>query len=304
MPNCLGTMLATRGALRLGGEDLRTFLQGIVSNDVDKVTPERALWSAFLTPQGKFLHEFFLAEQDGDLLLDGEAARLDDLKKRMSLYRLRSKVTIEDAREALEVAVLFGHGALEALALPEEPGAAKAFGGGLVFVDPRLPSLGARALLPRGTAEALLCDAGFQIVEPEAYDRLRITLGVPDGSRDLEVERSILLENGFEELNGVDWQKGCFLGQELTARTKYRALIKKRLLPVEIEGPVPAPGTPLLAGGKEVGVMRSGCEGLGLALLRLDAALDESLQLGAGEASLRVRRPEWVELQSREPAET
>ena len=294
--------LESRGILRLAGDDLRPFLQGIVSNDVKRVAPERAIWSAFLTPQGKFLHEFFLIEQNGAFLLDGEAERLDDLKRRMTLYKLRSKVTIEDAREEIAVAALFGPLALEALGLPEEPGAAKALGGGLVFVDPRLPGLGARALLPRGEAEETLRAAGFQVAAPEDYDRLRIWLGVPDGSRDLEVERSILLENGFDELNGVDWQKGCFLGQELTARTKYRALIKKRLLPVEIDGPVPAPGTPLMAGGKEVGVMRSTSDRFGLALLRLDAALDESLSLSAGEAALRPCRPDWIELPKEEQA--
>lgn len=304
MPNCLAAILESRGALRLAGEDLRTYLQGIVSNDVEKIDPTRSIWTAFLTPQGKFLHELFLAEQHGGFLLDGEAARLDDLRKRMTLYRLRSKVTIEDAREEVVVAALFGPLALESLGLPEEPGVAKPFGGGVVFVDPRLPGLGARAILPRDEAEATIAEAGFQSASQADYDRLRIWLGVPDGSRDLEVERSILLENGFEELNGVDWQKGCFLGQELTARTKYRALIKKRLLPVDMEGPVPAPGTPVTAGAKEVGMMRSACEGLGLALLRLDKALEPSVELKAGETTLRPRLPDWIELQTPETAES
>ena len=304
MSKSLAVILENRGVLRLAGEDLRVFLQGIVSNDVETVTPERAIWTAFLTPQGKFLHEFFLAEHSGGFLLDGESERLDDLKRRMTLYRLRSKVTVEDAREDFAVVALFGPEAPERLGLAAEPGSATAFGDGAAFVDPRLAALGARAILPRNGLEQQLEAAGFALGDQADYDRLRIGLGVPDGSRDLEVERSILLENGFEELNGVDWQKGCFLGQELTARTKYRALIKKRLLPVEIDGPAPAPGTPLTADGKEMGVMRSACDDLGLALLRVEVLDSDDLRLDAGEARLRPMRPDWLRLQAKEPAQS
>ena len=190
---------------------------------------------------------------------------------------------------------LFGAQAFETLGLPAEAGRGKFFAGGLAYVDPRLAGLGARAILPRDGAEAALAQAGFAAAPLEAYDRLRISLGVPDGSRDLEVEKSILLENGLEELNGVDWDKGCFLGQELTARTKYRALIKKRLLPVAIDGPTPESGTPVMADGKEAGVMRSVTEGLGLALIRLEH-LDgaEPPDLTAGGASLTPRKPDWA----------
>jgi folate-binding protein YgfZ len=288
-------VLDARGVLRVAGEDRRGFLQGIVSNDVAKAGPDRALWSAFLTPQGKFLHEFFLAEWHDAFLLDCEAARLADLQRRLSIYKLRSKVVLEDASEEFAVAVLFGPGTLESLGLSEAPGSAAPFAGGLAYVDPRLAALGARALLPRAGAAAALKAAGFRLATPADYDRVRISLGVPDGSRDLEVEKSILLENGFDELHGVDWDKGCFMGQELTARTKYRALIKKRLMPVEIEGPAPAPGTPVLAGGKEAGVMRSAAGGLGLALLRLEALENgASVPLTAGEAKLMPKKPDWA----------
>ena len=296
-------LLENRGLLRLAGEDLRSFLQGIVSNDVERIAADRAIWSAFLTPQGKFLHEFFLAQAESDesgpgLLLDGEAERLDDLKRRLSLYRLRSKVTIEDAREALAVYALIGDGALDALGLGADPGQACRLGAGRAFVDPRLAALGARAILPRGAAEATLAQAGFESADVGAYERLRLAQGVPDGSRDLEVEKSILLENGFDELHGVDWDKGCYMGQELTARTRYRALIKKRLLPVAVEGPLPEPGTPLLRAGKEVGVMRSAREGLGLALLRLEALEPADSPILAGEATVTPSRPAWLRLDS------
>ncbi len=287
-------VLESRGVIRLGGEDLRGFLQGMVSNDVDKVAPGRAVWSAFLTPQGKFLHEFFLVERDGAFLLDCEAARLEDLKRRLSIYKLRSQVTLEDASAETAVASLFRPGGYEALGLDGELGRAVPFGGGVAYVDPRLAAMGARAILPRGGAESALREAGFAPATPEDYDRHRLALGIPDGSRDLEVEKSILLENGFEELHGVDWDKGCFMGQELTARTKYRALIKKRLMPVAIEGPAPAPGTPVIRGGKEAGVMRSSCDGLGLALMRLDS-LEGTEAFDAGEAKVTPRKPDWAE---------
>ena len=116
-------------------------------------------------------------------------------------------------------------------------------------------------------AETGLTETGFA-----AYDRHRLALGVPDGTRDLVPEKSILLELGFDELNGVDWRKGCYVGQELTARTKYRGLIKKRLFPVRIDGPAPEPGTMVTLDGKDAGEMRSARDGAGLALLRLEAA--------------------------------
>src|SRR5665213_2260475 len=136
-------------------------------------------------------------------------------------------------------------------------------------------------------------EARIGIGDAAAYDRHRLALGVPDGSRDLEIERSILLENGFEELNGVDFQKGCYMGQELTARTKYRALIKKRLLPVNVDGPLPAPGTKVMAGEQEMGEMRSGRDGAALAVLKLDAL---ETKLTAGGATIIPRKPEWLKL--------
>ena len=287
-------ILESRGILRASGADTRPFLQGMISNDIERLSASRALWSAFLTPQGKFLHEFFLSLDPRDpeaILIECEAARRDDLKRRLTLYKLRSKVAIEDANDDFVAAVLFGPGTAGALGLPDEPGAAAGFAGGTAFMDPRLADLGARAVLPRATAQTALSDAGFGAAAPEDYDRLRISLGIPEGSRDLEVERSPLLENGFDELHGVDWDKGCFMGQELTARTKYRALIKKRLVPVEIEGPAPDPGTPVMRGDKDVGTMRSSADGIGLALLRLDALGGE---LSAGGAKLTPRKPAWA----------
>jgi folate-binding protein YgfZ len=130
-----------------------------------------------------------------------------------------------------------------------------------------------------------------------AYDRHRLALGIPDGSRDLVLEKSILLESGFDELNGVDWQKGCYIGQELTARTKYRGLIKKRLFPVRIDGPSVASGTIVNLDGKEAGEVRSGRDGLALALLRLDA-IETARPLSAGSATIAPLRPDWMRIEA------
>jgi folate-binding protein YgfZ len=143
----------------------------------------------------------------------------------------------------------------------------------------------------------VLREAGLTALEPADYERLRLSLGVPDGSRDLVVERSTLLESGFEELRGVDFAKGCFVGQELTARMKYRGLVRKRLLPVDLNGPPPAPGTIIRHGEREVGEMRSSCGGHGLALLRLDriAELAQSeTPLLADATEVTPRKPDWV----------
>jgi hypothetical protein len=287
-------LLDDRGILAVSGLDRRPFLQGIVSNDVDKVSPTAARYAALLTAQGKYLHDFMMVEAGESIWLEAEAARLGDLKRRLSMYRLRAKASL-DERPDLAVAAVFGADAPAVLGLSSEPGAARPFGSGVTFVDPRLATLGARAILPRGEARALLADAGVPEAGFDSYDRLRLSLGIPDGSRDLVLEKSILLEAGFDELNGIDWQKGCYIGQELTARTKYRGLVKRRLMPVRIEGPPPPSGAVVTADGREVGEMRSSRDGLGLALLRIEP-VRESKRLTAGEATLVPVRPVWMRL--------
>lgn len=289
--------LSERGVLAVGGEDARSFLQGLVSNDVLRVDAARAIHAALLTAQGRYLHDFFVAEIDGVLHLDCEAARRDDLIKRLKLYKLRARVTLEDATGRFAVHALPGAGSTARLALGGEAGTARPLDGGVVFVDPRHAGMGARTILPRERAASALAALGFAPGARADVERLRLTLGLPDGSRDLAVEKAILLENGFDELNGVDWKKGCYVGQELTARTKYRGLVKKRLLPVRIEGPVPAPGTPVAFAGQEAGEMRSAMDGIGLALLRLeflDKLAVEGGSFTAGGARLVPSRPDWM----------
>jgi tRNA-modifying protein YgfZ len=288
--------LVDRGALEIAGKDRRAFLQGVVSNDVNKVGPGRAVYAALLTAQGKYLHDFFITELGDAFFLDVESSRLADLKRRLLLYRLRANVDIVDASERFAISVLFGERALSALELPPDPGAATMLDGGIAYVDPRLVALGVRLLLPRGGV-SVSAKIDFDKRDASAYDRLRLSLGIADGSRDLVVDKAILLEAGFDELNGVDWQKGCYVGQELTARTKYRGLVKKRLVPVTIHGPLPAPGSPITLGGDEVGEMRSGRDGVGIALLRLEAVaecISTGVPLTAGDARLVPRKPEWA----------
>jgi folate-binding protein YgfZ len=280
------SLLPHRGVIAVGGPDRIDFLQGLISNDTTKVAPGRAIWAALLTAQGRFLNDMFVADGGGDtLLLETERERAPALAKKLGLYKLRSKVTVEDRSAAMEVAVVFGAG--DEKVLPIE--------GATAFVDPRLAELGVRVLAPAGQATALLAALGATAAPLDGYDTLRLKLGVPDGSRDLLVEKALLLENGFDELNGVDWQKGCYMGQELTARTKYRALIRKRLFPVRIEGTLPAPGTAVFKDGQEVGELRSGSGGRALALLQTEAARGGA-KLVADGAQVMPEIPSWMRL--------
>lgn len=277
-------VLDTRAVLEIGGPERADFLQGLISNDVGKLADGRAIYAALLTAQGRYLHDFFLVSQADRYLLDGEAARLPDLVRRLTIYRLRSKVTLKPIATYI-VTAAFGDEALAGLDLPTEAGTARSFADGVAFTDPRTSRLGARLILSRENT-TLLAERGFTPGEPADYDRLRLSLGVPDGSRDLVPEKTLLMESGFDSLNGIDWNKGCYIGQELTARMKYRALVKKRLVSVTVSGPMPAPGTPIISGDDEVGEMRSGRDGAALAFLRLDT-LDKPLR--AGDATISMR---------------
>jgi hypothetical protein len=276
--------LDQRGVLEIGGPERAAFLQGLISNDATKLATGRAIYAALLTAQGRYLHDFILAPSGDVFLLDGEVARLPDLTRRLAVYKLRSKVTLTPASANFSVVVAFGDDALAALDLPAETGAALPFAGGIACADPRRVDLGARLIVPRDTAKAAMTGRGFVETDAADYDRLRLSLGVPDGSRDLVPEKSLLMESGFESLNGIDWNKGCYIGQEITARMKYRALVKKQLLPVTVSGPLPDAGTAVMAGADEVGEIRSGRDGTALALLRLDAV--EKAPLRAGEATV------------------
>jgi folate-binding protein YgfZ len=288
--------LPERSVLELRGREARSFLNALVTNNVSKATGERAIYAALLSPQGRYLHDFFIAqgERPDALWLDAERAGLGELKRRLETYRLRAEVKIEE-RTDLVVAALFGPDALAKLDLTPEPGFARPFKGGVILVDPRLKALGARAILPGGSAEAALSEAGLAPAGAEAYDNLRLALGVPDGSRDLEPNEALPLEGNLDLLHAIDFEKGCFIGQELTARMKRRHLVRRRLFAVEADGAVPPPGTPVLASGREIGVLRSGRERQALAVLRLEevkAAQAGDAPIEAGAVRLRPRTPD------------
>jgi len=260
-------LLPGRSVLALTGADRVGFLNGLVSNDVAQAVPGRAVWAALLTPQGKYLADFFILAAPERLLLDCAASHASLVSARLARYRLRADVAIE----AVPLAV---HAAWDGA--PDVPGS-------MAAPDPRLPDAGWRVL----TSEPVACNA-----EADDFESHRLSLGLPDGVQDLEPEKTVLLEAGFDELGGVSWTKGCYMGQELTARTRYRGLLKRRLLPVH--GPsLPPHGTPIAAGDRVVGDMRSSRGGVGLALLRLDA-LDQRLH--AGGVALDVIIPAWVRL--------
>jgi folate-binding protein YgfZ len=288
-------MLDSRALLRVSDPDARRFLQGLITNDMDRVSLQRALYAALLTPQGKFLFDFFVTELDGGFLLDCEAARAADLAGRLAMYKLRADVTIA-REEGLAVAAVAG-------AVPPGapagagPGAAWPFAEGLAFADPRLTELGYRLIAPRPALGPVLSELGVPLRDEAAWDRHRLALGVPEGGRDIEPDKSFLLECNFDELNGVDFRKGCYVGQELTARTKHRGTIRKRLVPVNVSGPLPVSGTPVNAGAVTLGEIRSGREGRALALIRLDryaAAKAAGQVLKAGEAEVTPDPPSWL----------
>jgi folate-binding protein YgfZ len=264
--------LPNRAFLRLSGQDRLSFLQGLVSNDVAKVAPGNAVYACLLTPQGKFLHDFFLITDGDSLLIDCEADRRADLAQRLKMYKLRSKIEIAEADYAV-------YAVLGQLPSSQDDGV-------ISYADPRLKELGFRWVVP--TAAEVFGSAELPF---DAYERLRIATAVPDGSRDMEVGKAILLENNIDLLNGIAWDKGCYTGQELTARTKYRGLIKKRLVPVEIDGAGPATGTPLIENGAEIGEMRAAFGQNGLALIRLDR-LRQPGPINADGVTLTPRIPD------------
>ena len=265
------TMLPGRGLLAMGGADAIEFLQNLISNDVEKVAPDTSIYGLLLTAQGKFLHDFFISQRgDGTLVLDCEGDRLDDLERRLTLYRLQSNVTFRDLSDQYSVAAAFGNTALAALGLSNDPGNSVLFGDGVAMTDPRLAAMGARIIMPVDDLPGALTDQGFVPGDVAEYDAMRLSNGVPDSSADIAVDKGFPLESGLDHLNAIDFTKGCYVGQELTARTHYRGTIRKRLYRVDVDGPTPAPGTPVTLGDKKAGDMRSGQDGIAMAMLRLE----------------------------------
>jgi folate-binding protein YgfZ len=276
------TYLLPRGVLRVAGDDAADFLDSLVTNSVDAASPEQSVFSGLLSPQGKLLADFVVHRAaDGAFLLDVAADRIVELKRRLELYRLRRKVDIADLSAELAVVVRTD---------TQSEGAP----------DPRMPdgSFGIRCLLPRAevgpTAPA------------EDYLAFRISRGAPD-TEDAAPEEIFALEALFEELRGVDFHKGCFIGQENVSRMKRRATTRRKFCRIAFEGPPLPFGTIVKAGQAELGSVRSGVKGRGIALLRLDRARKaaaDGVQLEAGGVHIRLDPPDWLILPPADDSET
>ena len=282
-----------RGVLAIDGPDARAFLQGIITNDIDQVDRACAIYAALLTPQGKFLFDFFIADDgDGGLLLDTRRDRLVALLERLDFYRLRAKVRIRDVSEDWRVSALIGDEAARIARLVSRPGNARLAECSIIMIDPRLAALGVRVIHPVNKPVF----AEIAGMSPDAYDAHRLDLSVGEATLDFIVEKSFALESNFDHLNAIDFTKGCYVGQELTARTKYRGTVRRRLHRVVStdDGSLPDPGTLITAGKTEIGEMRSSRGTTGIALIRMDR-LEEAgdREIRAGTAALVAERPGW-----------
>jgi folate-binding protein YgfZ len=291
-------ILHDRSVVAISGTDRIKFVQGLVTNDIRRLAPDRALYAGFLTGQGKLLCDFFVIDDGDRILIDIAATHVEDFFKRLTAFKLRAAVEIGEAAPALAVAAVWGTEAAARLGLYSVEGAA---GKGALaeahnaLVDPRIAALGARLVYPAGRPiEAELAQIGFASATAADYAAHRLALGVAD-SAEIGGEICYPLEANFEMLHGVDFKKGCYVGQELTARMKLKGELRKRVLPVAGTAPLPQAGTPVTAHGTELGSLIAAFGTQGLALLRLDrlAGAREGA-VRAQEIELSVRWPSWL----------
>jgi len=280
-------LLPDRGAVKVIGDDARRFLAGLVTNDMAKITPDSPRFAALLTPQGKIIADFIIAEapaeDGGGFFLDCPRALAPGLVEKLNFYKLRAKVICEDLSEVLGVMAIWnGSGASEY---------------GLSYPDPRLAELGARVMLPPHLAAEAASDLGATLVDAEAYEIHRIALGVPRGGLDFIYGDTFPHEADMDQLNGVDFDKGCYVGQEVVSRVEHRASARSRVVPIVYDEFAPSSGLPVMAGDKQVGMLGSTAKGRGLALLRLDRVEDAraaGTPLEAGGVTIRIVKPAWA----------
>jgi tRNA-modifying protein YgfZ len=280
-------LLPDRGVVKVVGEDARRFLGGLVTNDMAKVTPASPCFAALLTPQGKIIVDFIVAEapaeDGGGFFLDCPRALALTLLEKLNFYKLRAKVICEDLSEVLGVMAVW-----EGSANSEY---------GLSFPDPRLPNLGSRVMLPPHLAGEAAADLGATIVDASVYEAYRIALGVPRGGVDFIYGDTFPHEADMDQLNGVDFDKGCYVGQEVVSRVEHRARARSRVMPITYDEFAPSSGLPIMAGDKQVGMLGSTAKGKGLALVRLDRVEDAraaGTPLEAGGIAIHVVRPAWA----------
>ena len=271
-------ILDDRAVLAISGPQAREFLQGLVTNDViGGLAPGSGLYTALLSPQGKILFDFLVTEGDGALLLDVARGAAEALLRKLKMYRLRAKVDVE-LREPLVVYLnLAGH--------PDNrptPYADRA----ITFIDPRLAALGRRSI-------GAMAEMPANLAGPRAYHEHRIALGVPEGT-DFGFEKTFALDAGLDELNGVSFTKGCYIGQELTSRMKHRATSRKRILTVAADAALPAPGASVTRGDTDIGELVSVYGSHGFALVRLDRLEETSGDVRIGEIQVALTKPAWL----------
>jgi folate-binding protein YgfZ len=282
-------LLPERGVIKVAGDDARRFLNGLATNDMAKAGPGKACFAALLTPQGKIVVDFFVVEaapdDGGGFFLDCPRALAPTLVEKLNFYKLRAKIAVEDMSAALGVMAIWG-----------TTGTAGDSEYGLSYADPRLAALGARVILPPHLAAEAAADLDAELVEAEIYDAHRIALGVPRGGNDFNYGDTYPHEADMDQLGGVDFDKGCYVGQEVVSRVEHRASARNRVVPVAFEiGPLA--GLPVTAGEKTVGMMGSSANGRGLALLRLDRvadALAAGSPLMSGGIVVRPVKPDWA----------
>ena len=293
------TALTDRGILSVSGADSLAFLQGIVTNDIEKVSENCAIYAAILTPQGKYLHDFFVAKIGDSFLLDCPTNQLGELTKRLKMYRLRAKVDIEDRSDDFAIFAITGPNTPNFVELTGTAGAATDYGDGIAFVDPRLIELGLRTIQPAATAIDFMKKAGLSAGVLENYQASQFSFGVPDGGNCEVLKQTFPLEIGFDELNAISFDKGCYVGQEVTTRMKIRKLVKKRLVPVIFDGSAPAPGAVIHNQDKAAGQIFAANNESGLAMIRLetlDQVLNGDSKLATEETTLRATKPAWFQI--------
>jgi tRNA-modifying protein YgfZ len=281
-------LLPDRGVVKVAGDDPRKFLNGLLTADLGKVTPERPCFAALLTPQGKIVVDLIVAEapaaDGGGFFLDCPRALAPTLVQKLNLYKLRAKVLVEDLSETLGVLTVWDGPATTEY--------------GLCYPDPRLPALGSRVMLPPHLAGKAAADLGATLVEASAYEAHRIALGVPRGGLDFIYGDAFPHETDMDQLNGVDFAKGCFVGQEVVSRIQHRSSARSRVVPIAYDGGAPEAGVAVMAADKPVGIMGSAAAGRGLAMLRLDRvadALAKGAPLTAGGVPIRLVKPAWAQ---------
>jgi folate-binding protein YgfZ len=280
-------LLPDRGTVKVDGADARKFLNGLLTAELGDVTAEHARFAALLTPQGKIIADAIVAQippDDGTaFFLDCPRALAQTLTDRLNFYKLRAKVIVENLSEMLAVLAAWdGEGTTEY---------------GLVYRDPRLPALGLRAMVPPHLVAQAAAELGATLVDPVAYEAHRIALGVPRGGLDFMYGDAYPHEADMDQLGGVDFDKGCFVGQEVVSRMEHRGIARNRVVPVAYDDYAPEAGVPVTAAEKPVGTMGSSAGGRGLALIRLDRAADAlaaGTPLNAGGIALRLVKPNWA----------